>query len=319
MNNKPKTWRWALLSAVLLVALVVGLLHVPSRQHTVERGEPAVFAAVRQGATETLRQHLDAHPEAVRTLDRSMRTPLHRACEVGNEEAVELLLDRGAAADARGFGGEGPIHCAAEAGCVEAAKLLLDEHAPLDRPDRDGRTPLHWAVDAGREEMVEFLLGRGANVGHRAGFALFASSTPLLRAALHGHTGVAEILLEHGAEIAARDRHGETPLHVACARGNAATARLLLERGSDINTADGEGITPLMSAVMANSTDCVRLLLDRGADVSARDQWERTALDTAESLSKHGRQAEPTEPIDPAIVEMLRTAGEQAETAAGAQ
>ena len=74
-----------------------------------------------------------------------------------------------------------------------------------------------------------------------------------------------------------------------------------------------------MSAVMANSTECVRLLLDRGADVSVKDKWGRTALDTAKDVMEAAGDVEGISRLDPRILQMLRAAGERAETAAGAQ
>jgi 26S proteasome non-ATPase regulatory subunit 10 len=174
-------------------------------------------------------------------------------------------------------------------------------------------------VDAGREEMVEFLLGRGADVSHRAGFALFASATPLLRATLHGHTRVAEILLEHGAKIEARDKHGRTALFKACGRGYRSCARMLLEGGAHVDTTESKGVTALMSAAAKNRTGCVRLLLEHGADVSAEDKWGRTALGTAKDVMEAAGDVEGISRLDPRILQMLRTARERAETAAGAQ
>ena len=67
--------------------------------------------------------------------------------------------------------------------------------------------------------------------------------TPLFHAALGDHADVVAFLLDHGADVNARDQFGDTPLIVACAKGNAATAALLLARGADPSLKDQEGRT----------------------------------------------------------------------------
>jgi ankyrin repeat protein len=44
---------------------------------------------------------------------------------------------------------------------------------------------------------------------------------------------VAEFLIEHGADVTARDKHGSTPLHQASLSGNAELANFLVEHGAD--------------------------------------------------------------------------------------
>ena len=41
--------------------------------------------------------------------------------------------------------------------------------------------------------------------------------------------GVVKLLLEHGADMHARDEDNATPLHLACTRGRLDIARVLLE------------------------------------------------------------------------------------------
>ena len=41
--------------------------------------------------------------------------------------------------------------------------------------------------------------------------------------------GVVKLLLEHGADMHARDEDNATPLHLACSRGRLDIARVLLE------------------------------------------------------------------------------------------
>ena len=54
-----------------------------------------------------------------------------------------------------------------------------------------------------------------------------------------------QVLLEHGADMTARDDSDSTPLHLALSMGPSEIAQLLIERGADVNVLDGSCKTPL--------------------------------------------------------------------------
>jgi ankyrin repeat protein len=60
-----------------------------------------LFAAVCAGDVERVREILDATPESARSRDSEGATALHYAAENGHREIVALLLDAGAAINAR--------------------------------------------------------------------------------------------------------------------------------------------------------------------------------------------------------------------------
>lgn len=66
------------------------------------------------------------------------------------------------------------------------------------------------------------LLEHGADVN-----AIWAFGTPLHAAATEGHTETCALLMEHGANVAAKDSGGYTPLYWAALKGHAETADLL--------------------------------------------------------------------------------------------
>ncbi|XP_014205114.1 myotrophin [Copidosoma floridanum] len=66
----------------------------------------------------------------------------------------------------------------------------------------DNRTPLHYAADYGQKEVVRYLLDKGADIHAKDKHGI----TVILAAIWEGHTDVVKLLLENGA-----DPNGETP------------------------------------------------------------------------------------------------------------
>ena len=106
------------------------------------------------------------------------------------------------------------------------------------------------------EKIVHLLLKKGAKVDIRDVYDL----TPLSWAAYHGHSDVAKLLLDHGAENGCK--------------------------ASDLETKGREGRTPLMIAAMHGNMSATKLLLDRGAMVDARCELGATALIWAASSGR---------------------------------
>jgi peptidoglycan/LPS O-acetylase OafA/YrhL len=71
-------------------------------------------------------------------------------------------------------------------------------------------------------------------------------------------------------------QYGVTPIAWAALAGDAESVRILLDHGADLNARNRDGSTALHSAAFLGRTDVVQLLLERGADPNARsDDGER--------------------------------------------
>ncbi|KAK0762687.1 hypothetical protein N5P37_005505 [Trichoderma harzianum] len=95
--------------------------------------------------------------------------------------------------------------------------------------------------------------------------------TDLMIASYCGHTIVAKLCLENGADIEARDTvHTRTPLLWAATGGQDDVVKLLIEKGADVN-ANEHGRTPLLWAAKQGYDATVRLLLEAKADIEVKD------------------------------------------------
>jgi ankyrin repeat protein len=71
------------------------------------------------------------------------------------------------------------------------------------------------------------------------------------RAARNGDTGLIESLLNSGAPIDSRDRHGQTALIIASHGGHLAVVECLLRDGAQPDTTAKYGLSALMLAIVA--------------------------------------------------------------------
>jgi len=85
-------------------------------------------------------------------------------------------------------------------------------------------------------------------------------ATPLLIAALNGHTTIAKLLLDNRADVNKANADGATPLLIAALNGHTAIAQLLIDRGADVSKANNNGITPLLIAAQEGHVEIANLI-----------------------------------------------------------
>ncbi|KAI8514592.1 Unconventional myosin-XVI [Branchiostoma belcheri] len=141
----------------------------------------------------------------------------------------------------------------------------------------DDMTALHVASWYGQTGVVKLLIQHGADVGARDE----DGETALHWASRNGQTGVVKLLIQHGADVGARDKYGRTALHLASLYGQTGVAELLIQHGADVRASNEDGMTALHLASGNGQTGVVELLIKHGADVGARDEDGETALHVA--------------------------------------
>jgi ankyrin repeat protein len=154
---------------------------------------------------------------------------------------------------------------------------------------RDGRregfaNPLYYASLAGLSQTAKKLLDEGAEVNTMIGgtfnFALTA-------AAYNGHTVVARLLLDRGADIEAVSKISGSALYAASSQGHKAVVECLLDKGADIEAASSKFGSALFAASSHGHRAVVGFLLDKGADIEAASSKFGSALYAA---SLHGHR-----------------------------
>ena len=145
----------------------------------------------------------------------SGHTLLTYACENGQKEMAEMLIEKGLGVNEVSYGicasqhgnedMESPLYCACHSGNVELVKMLIDKGAELYKGVEHGkydgnRTPLNIALEDGRIEVVKVLLEKGADLE-----MMDEDNPPMYSAIWSGKKEMVEFLLERGVEVLAND------------------------------------------------------------------------------------------------------------------
>ncbi|KAL4960756.1 ankyrin repeat domain-containing protein [Aspergillus stella-maris] len=156
-----------------------------------------------------------------------------------------------------------------------AIRTLCRRGADINTVGPENCTALGRVVELQNVAASSILLANGADVN---ACAIGSGIPPLFLSAWQGNEELLLLLLQHKADLEARDAAGFTPLHMACQGVQLNTAALLLNMGANIETVANDGYTPLLSATMDRQLNIMRLLLDRGANVEATDRDGDTPL-----------------------------------------
>ncbi|KAG1687690.1 Ankyrin repeat domain-containing protein 49 [Nymphon striatum] len=112
------------------------------------------------------------------------------------------------------------------------------------------------------------------------------SSDILSAAGNNGIERIAELLKIDASLVNSIDTDGYTPLHRACYTKNSEIVKLLLEKGANVAAKTTDGWQPLHSACKWDSVKCASLLIENDANINARTNGNQTPLHLAASNGK---------------------------------
>lgn len=277
-----------------------------------------LYIACLNGKVETVKRLLanKTKPQMNLRTKGTLQTPLHAACEFGNFEIVEMLLETGNVDtiiyDKRNMA---PIHIAIMNNSVDIVLLLFDKSSAAinvrsyyvsndssDLPTSSLKLPIEIAVENGSVEMVSILLGlspSGTSLfnNHISSDSLIKSPkqkfmvskptsiiTPevLFSAVRSNNSQIVSIILQHkNIYINHRStKFGLTPLSQAVLNVNLDMMKILLKQNLiDVNSKNDNGTTALHFACKGGDLLLVDYLLQQEfIDVNLRDIEGKTPL-----------------------------------------
>uniref|UniRef100_A0A8C0ZDE7 Poly [ADP-ribose] polymerase n=1 Tax=Cyanistes caeruleus TaxID=156563 RepID=A0A8C0ZDE7_CYACU len=187
--------------------------------------------------------------------------PLHNACSFGHAEVVSLLLCQGADPNARDNWNYTPLHEAAIKGKIDVCIVLLQHGADPNIRNTDGKSALDLAdpsakaVLTGEYKKDELL--EAARSGNEE--KLMALLTPL------------------NVNCHASDGRKSTPLHLAAGYNRVRIVQLLLQHGADVHAKDKGYLFSYWRCFLTNP----RLFLLHGADPTLVNCHGKSAVDMA--------------------------------------
>ena len=259
--------------------------------HKDNDGDTALIVASIEGNKEIVQFLLDNGAD-IEAKDNSGFTALFWVVYNEDKEMAQFLLDNGADIEAKYDDGFTALHWSIYSKNQEIAQFLLDNRADIEAKDDMGNTALFRAVYNKDKEMAQFLLDNGADIEAKddTGNTALLHSIDYIKYELiknieditneeifaipnlyDGDIEMAQLLLDNGANIEAKDNKGNTALIKASSHGNIEIAQFLLDNGADIEAKNNiNGETALIKASSSGNIEMVQLLLDNGADIEAK-------------------------------------------------
>lgn len=195
--------------------------------------EISIHEACRRGDIDAVRAWITADPSIVDADDEYGWRPIFHAALWRHEHIVRLLLTAGA--DLAAHDGY-VMHYAGEVPNNKAIVTLLIQYGGIDphvRPTNDLSRQFLAAVFLADVARVRSLLSRHPSLATTVDGC---GDQPIHHAARNGDTEIVRLLIEHGADVNAKNTRGHTVLYCAGGHGHLEALQLLLLHGADCDT-----------------------------------------------------------------------------------
>ena len=217
-------------------------------------------------------------------LQKSENPILHLACQNGNLDMVEILLDRKVFQDdiqrQHPSTKNSPLHEATLSGNAEIVDILIKKIGSKDKllkaltdkecQNSDEMSPIHIACRDKHIDIAEKFfdcINQNNNGIDRNEVKLLSNSTgkkqksPLHYACQGGNKRIVELLLKHNADITSNE-NGTFPIHVVARYGHCHLVHDVLG-GKSVNVVDKHQNTPLNIATRYNKVEMIEELLKK--------------------------------------------------------
>ncbi|KAI9871021.1 MAG: hypothetical protein M1830_003524, partial [Pleopsidium flavum] len=267
---------------------------------TDDQGQTALFSWTEQcNHVEAFVSILLKHGANPSAIDETGSTPLHYLRRRKSEGVLNLLVKSGADIDAVSRDGRTPL-IAAAAGQYLQTEIFKEHGADFNHTDEDGNTALHFACRSWcleQSDMKKWLAVANPtvqnNLGHTCLFNLPWNNGAELVDSI-------PLLMHRGVDLETRDHLGRTALlHAAC-NGAKTFVQGLVQHGADVTAKDFQGKRVLH--LLATSRVCyydagaadiqekvklIRSLVEAGADIQAVDHAGNTIFHDAASWNEN--------------------------------
>ena len=265
-------------------------------------GDTALHDAAKGGDPRLIRRLIACDGVRVNKKNNAGATPLEKAVRARNLKAVRILLEarsivtKNVLGLAKGNPEMKELLDEFQGGVIPSMKdekflKYLSDGGKIDgdafRFGDNDDTCLILAARAGRLDLVEAITEKFPKEVNRTNKS---GSTPVIAAAMRGHTGICERLVECKANLNVRTAKGDSAVSLAVWKNHAETTIALLESGADPTNRDSYGDT-LLHDVANNGNvdlllDIVDYLDDMPAPKAATDEKKPAGDDESKTVAE---------------------------------
>lgn len=201
------------------------------------------------------------------------RRTMYYAIHYGWIDMVEYLITKKGIIDLDTII-DNPLYIACQVGNIDIIDILMQNNAELLWDKNRIAGPIQIVCENGRLDILKRLVIYGIDYT----FVNLNRMTGLSYATLYLHQNIVEFLIDLNADINITNCVNKSALFYACERNSYDIAKLLIDAGANTNIIDFSDKSALFSACDNNNYDIVKLLLDTGADTTIIDENGKSAI-----------------------------------------
>ena len=266
-----------------------------SLKQTPDSFSPLIFASY-HGSADIIEFLLSTKKiGSINEIDAERKTALHYSASHNFYQATKVLLEHGANPNLYDNEHQSPLYLSVANGEEEEEPEQdfafeeeeeeeegYDPNEEEEEEEREIESLKNDGVKYGkeRENVVKCLLDHGADM-----YARDSDNESIIDVAISmGSLDVVKLFIEHGYDVNKKDLIASC-LHISINHGFYGIFSALVDAGADVNVVDKDNDTPLHLAASAKNTSFAALLLSKGAKIDAVDKEGFTPLKIAQNVN----------------------------------